>query len=90
MSHTTVVHKYTLNPTPGRPQQLELPKEAKILHIADQYGYIRLWALVDPVASNETRTFQVFGTGQPVYPAADYIGTLQMEPFVWHIFELNS
>ena len=56
-----------------------------------------LWALVNPDAPMETRTFRVVGTGHDIPPdGADYlwyhVGTFQMHGgyFVGHLFEQEA
>ena len=81
------IYKYTI-PTIGQ-SRLNLPRNANILSVQNQHDKITLWALVDTSEPNETRFFEVYGTGQPC-PYADrqqYIGTVQIAGLVWHVFE---
>ena len=63
-----------------------------VTHAAEQNGSICVWTEVnrEPGASQETRTFLVRATGQE-YEATgkptEYIGTVHIPPFVWHVFE---
>lgn len=80
---------------------IQLQKGAEILHVASQYGKVCLWALVDPRAETEPRTFMLFHTGEsiPDAPAFNFIGTaiLKGDPtfhrdivasdHVYHVFE---
>jgi len=73
--------------------EISLPRDARILCVQVQHGRPRVWALVNPHAEQEVRTFRVFGTGHPV-PKPDkgelfYIGTFQIRDgaLVFHLFE---
>lgn len=55
-----------------------------------------LWALVDvtrnaevETAGFEIKTIVIIGTGNPFYsdPGDIFIGTVVIDPFVWHVFE---
>jgi hypothetical protein len=46
-----------------------------------------LWAEVNPTAPMVERFFTVCGTGFDVPPEAEYVGTVFMDPFVWHVYE---
>lgn len=66
---------------------LEIPEGAKVLHVDTQGAEAMLWVQVDPKRPTEPRTFVTVGTGHPVPSGAAYIGTYQLPPFVWHVFE---
>lgn len=74
-------------------QEIKMPKNAEILHVSSQYDKICIWVLVNPIATKETRTFEVFGTGHSVIDdigvSREYIGTakLHSETTILHIFE---
>lgn len=73
-------------------QTIEMHKGAEILCFQVQEtihgNFPTLWAIVDPDAPKETRSFRVIGTGNPIEnDMREYIGTVQMPPFVWHLFE---
>ncbi len=71
---------------------LEMPKGARVRHVALQSGIPCLWAEVNPGArGKETKVFRVRGTGQP-FECEDsystgYLGTFQQGEFVWHVFD---
>lgn len=84
------IYKYEL--TANQESQVELPIGAEVLKIDNQYGTICLWALVDPEAKKETRTFEVFGTGHPVpNKKRRFINTFFVGggKYVFHAFERN-
>ena len=74
-------------------QTIEMPVDSEILTVQTQNGEPCLWALVDPAAEKETRTFEVFGTGHTLHYdmgiTKDYIGTYQLNSgaLVFHVFE---
>ena len=70
---------------------VSIPVGAEILTIQEQHGEPRLWALVDPDAEKEERSFKVYGTGQLIKEKpGKYISTFQMHKgrLVFHVFEL--
>ncbi len=83
-----VIWKFDLEAKPE--QQIEMPIGAEILSMQMQGDQARLWALVEPEAKKETRTFEVIGTGQLI-PDEDriFIGTYQVfnGDLVFHVFE---
>jgi hypothetical protein len=80
------IWKYKLEITDK--QEIWMPEGAKILHVDNQYGDLCLWTLVDDEQNNEERTLIIVGTGRrvPDYPT-NFIGTVVIESFVWHVFE---
>ena len=84
-----VIYKYTLEVTDE--QEVKMPAGAQILCVQVQHGRPTLWALVDPEKKLEDRRFFVHGTGNPIHSDAKvkcYIGTVQINGFVWHVFEM--
>lgn len=87
------IWKYELEPM--NTESVMMPQGSKILHVDNQDGKVCLWALVDPAApSKAARIITVVGTGHQLWKAEDgkkntYIGTVVVNPFVWHVFELN-
>jgi hypothetical protein len=69
-----------------------LPRGAEIIHVGAQEGTLFLWALVDTEARPEAREIMLIGTGIP-WPDLPrlhrHLGTVQLEEFVWHVFELT-
>jgi hypothetical protein len=89
MPHPKTIWKYVLQVTDH--QVFMMPKGAEILSVANQGGQLCLWAEVDPNAEYEERTFDIIGTGNPMYSDMGvsrlFIGTVLMPPFVWHVYE---
>ena len=68
---------------------IEMPTDARIIHVETQNGIPCMWAIVDPKAALSTYKFRIFGTGQPLPDRTHtYIGTFQTHGgrFVWHVF----
>lgn len=87
-----VIYKYEV-PVDLSFFHLELPFRAKILAFQVQDNRPVLWALVDPETAKEMRHFAVRGTSEAMndWRSTDkYIGTVQMPPFVWHLFETKE
>jgi hypothetical protein len=86
------IWKYTLNQPDVN--KIEMPKGAEILSVQLQDGKICLWALLDPEAEKEIRSFGLIGTGNFIkQEESQYIATLQFEKIfahfnqVYHLFE---
>jgi len=72
---------------------LDLPEKAQLLAFQLQDAQPVLWALVNTEAIIETRHFAIRGTGSAMggWRSTDkYIGTVQIPPFVWHLFETKE
>lgn len=69
-------------------QEIEMPKDAELLHVAEQHGRIALWALVIPTGQpTAKRVIVIRGTGDPFW-TQPYVGTVLMESgLVWHVFD---
>jgi len=71
-------------------QRVSMPVGAKPICVQVQGDLLCLWAEVntEPERPRGGRTFEIIGTGNPI-PEAEraYIGTVQMPPFVWHVYE---
>jgi len=87
-----VIYKYPV-PLDKAFFDLELPYKAKILAFQVQDGVPVIWALIDNDMVSEMRHFAIRGTGTRMndWRSTDtYIGTVQMPPFVWHLFETKA
>ena len=75
-------------------QVVEMPADARILDVQVQGGALYLWALVDPRRDREERRVEIVGTGTPaghvLGEQLDYVATVQVESFVWHVFASGS
>lgn len=79
------IHKYLLNATENRVSTFEA---VRFLHVANQREQITVWAEVDTLTRECTRTLHVVGTGDEVPVAVDYVGSALMAggDFVFHIY----
>jgi hypothetical protein len=73
---------------------ISMPEGAEILTVQwdDTVGTPCVWAIVDSSSPTfEYRTFEFIGTGHPMpeldFKSRVYIGTIQNNGFVWHVFE---
>ncbi len=83
------IHKYALPITDSF--ELELPMGAEILYINTQGGEPFLWCSfhVEQEERTQKRKFTMIGTGQEFSAKGlRYIGSLVMNPFVWHWYEI--
>ena len=85
----TAVWKYPIRLREGGIARFHMPALAYVMHVATQSEDVCLWAIVNPDEDREWRTFEVVGTGQPFDSdlLSLYIGTAQMDGYVWHVFE---
>ena len=84
------IWKYTL--AIGDFAIVAMPIGAEILLVANQRDEVCLWALVDPLAETEERTFRIIGTGHGSegIDARSHIGSVLTMggSLVWHVFEV--
>ena len=88
-----IIYKYVV--PIGKPFfDLELPLGAEILAFQKQDNTPVIWVLIDEHhIRKEFRHFTVRGTGEAMndWRSSDtYIGTIQISPFVWHLFETKA
>lgn len=68
-------------------QKVSMPNHASIRYVDVQNGVICLWAEVNTDRPKVDRVFYIVGTGNILPPnASEYIGSVQMPPFVWHVY----
>lgn len=69
-------------------QIIDLPLDAEIIKIGfDPNKLLCIWAIVDSEAKTFLETvFYIFGTGHEVYEELKYLGTVNQDRFVWHVF----
>ena len=82
------IFKYYLRVTDE--QEVLMPKDWHVLSVGVQASELVVWAGVDETAQKVPVKFYVVGTGNPAEHVAEdgirFIGTVQMPPFVWHVF----
>jgi len=84
-----VIWKYELG---GAHSIIQMPREAKVLHVEVQRGVPCLWVECEPDAPKEYRAFAVIGTGHPFNDKGfEYVGTYLSEGghFVFHVYEVK-
>ncbi|TDH35699.1 hypothetical protein E2A64_10185 [Pseudohoeflea suaedae] len=71
---------------------VRMPVGAEILSLQVQDGVPTIWAKVAPHQQEATRRFVVLATGETFVDAliGYYIGTIQLDGFVWHIFDQGN
>lgn len=84
------IYKYSLAVVDR--QSIYMHVDAQILAVADQYGSLQLWALVDTSLPMRSRTILIVGTGNPadhIFPEHKHIGSVIMSggALMWHIFD---
>lgn len=73
-----------------------IPSGGTVRYVAEQFGDICVWVEVDPRKENESRHFEVFGTGHPINEdmgtSREYLGSVQLEggALVFHVFEYTG
>lgn len=73
-------------------QRVEMPPGAQILSIGNQNDTVCLWSIADVSTKFwQQRWFEVIGTGNRLNMnfgiERKFIGTVQINAFVWHVFE---
>lgn len=74
-------------------QLVEMPRGSWILKVDNQRGDLCLWAMTNIEETETTfRHIEILGTGQVVsgMDGLVNIGTVVIEPYVWHVFEKNK
>lgn len=81
-----VIFKYAISTQ--ETQLLELPQASLPLSVGVQADQLVLWCLVYPEAPPVKRRVSVYATGfDDVHARSDeYVGTVQHDAMVWHIF----
>jgi len=83
------IHKFKLDKFTGT-TKIQIPASAQILCFQQQAGIPTIWVYLDNADSTVTRQFTRYGTGWDNEPSpyhSKYIGTVQDNLFVWHLFE---
>ncbi|MDV3636722.1 hypothetical protein CMU84_16335 [Elizabethkingia anophelis] len=80
------IHKYPLKLESK--QQVDIPYPAKIIKAGVQDEKIFIWAICNPSFEPVTKIIEMFGTGENMENAVrNHIDTVQINSFVWHVFE---
>jgi hypothetical protein len=66
---------------------IEIPDPFKILSFQVQNDRPYIWVQCEDINSKKDKVkFSIVGTGHEIYFHGFYIGTVQLPPFVWHLF----
>ncbi len=86
----SVIHKYALRLGLISEWTIMMPAGARFLSAQEQDGLICMWFQHDG-APAEWRHFKIVGTGHPFVSAGvTFLATVQIPPFVWHVFEMQE
>jgi hypothetical protein len=92
------IYKYSVAPNIDRPNVIQMPQGATVISCGlDGFGVRSIWALVDTDKTMEERRIWRVGTGwdlkemfNGLCPQIGFIGTIQDEYYIWHVFEEPS
>lgn len=90
---TDRIYKYAVVVNDEAMATAKMPATARVIHVGTQEGGLFLWAIVHPQAPHEDHTFAIVGTGWDMpenCSAENYVGTVHVGSFVWHIFNLTD
>lgn len=83
-----VIHKFPISF--GLPTRIQ--RVVRTLHVGHQNGTVMLWAEVvpeDEPGAELTRIYSIAATGDRIRnPKAVPVGTVQIDQFVWHVYEV--
>lgn len=73
----------------------DLPPGSRVLHVGSQDPEnVLIWVQQKANFTGPTkqRAFRVYGTGHLIDPneVKEYIGSVVVAPFVWHVYEINT
>jgi hypothetical protein len=71
--------------------EIMMPKDANILHFAEQEGGLYIWAISQwPSVEQAKFSFCIYGSGWEIPDTTKdefYIGTVQQGPYTWHLYK---
>lgn len=84
-----VVWKFVLD---KRVTEIEMPQWAKLIHfgIDPATDTPAVWAIVNPQAEKEKRSFEIVGTGSEMPEKGVYFATVIDGLLVWHLFDTSE
>lgn len=72
-------------------QDVPLPVGAEFLSVQNQRDEICFWYKCDPAAEKKMHRFFIAGTGHQLpHTEGQYMGTVQVGSFVWHVFFMGT
>lgn len=81
------IWKYPLS-TDAAHTDLSIPKGGRVLTVQFQDHLPFIWVQVDTEKPPTMRHFELVATGQQIFPDALYIGTIQRNGMVFHLYEV--
>jgi len=72
---------------------IDLPLSAKLVHVGEQFGELKMWVETIPGEPTFPRSFRVFGTGHPIDDLEGlqitHVGTAIMQggAFLAHVYQ---
>lgn len=86
MIHYTEIWKFPL--WLADDQRIEVPDGTIIRSVGSQDGKLFMWCEVTPSNPRSEIRIDVFGTGHTILagPDREFVGTVLIDPYVWHIF----
>jgi len=82
------IYKYSLGTMSGR-ITVAMHPVVNILSVGEQSGELIIWAEVEAGKPTETQYFAIAWTGWEPPDNSIYIGTVQMNGLVYHIYDLG-
>lgn len=83
------IWKYDVSLEKGEYQILEIPRFSRILTVQNQGNNQCIWVEVNPEYNKEKWGFFWVGTGNPIPENVEYIGTIQVSIYVFHLYKEN-
>lgn len=81
------VHKTSLDLTAGT-QRVALPSDANVVRVAAQHEHVTLWYETDTDTDTVMlHSMRIIGTGDRVPPEWIYLGTAEIDQFIFHVYE---
>lgn len=81
------IHKYPIAPLVNMSQFVEMHSDSKILRVGkDKTGNWCVWVNVETENPVKKYEIGVYGTGMKVPPYMKYIGTIDDDGLMWHVF----
>jgi hypothetical protein len=71
-------------------QTVSLPFDWTCLLVDGQRGQLTMWVKVSENTPHEDYLIAVTGTGHPVPPMAEHLGSCQVGTFVWHVWAIHG
>lgn len=92
---TQTIHKHLLDWSQNYDTRVYVQPYARLIHVdrdTREPDKIALWFIVnDQLPAEDERLFYIIGTGWEIPNASmmQHVGSVRMEPFMWHVMELK-